>query len=848
MDSNSMDAEFASIVSSLNTLSNPQLSQQHQQYLHGFTATTTTTTKQLGGFRSSSLNISDNESDLLSQSSSSYLDQQHVSNNNNNNNNNNVFGFGFGSFAYDKQNTFSVGTTPAYTTTNNNNPSSLSSSSATRTYSNNLNINTFNSNDLNSPFNHLLHPIQNITTTNNNDNNNPSTVGFFEKLGKSLIEGTKQLENENSLLNNKINQNVWIDPSLSPYHHHQQPQPQNNNNKSNTYNNSTVVLRTNEDPLDPFQKNNQSNSSSPFSFNHSILNNGLLYGNFPQFPISSSNTGFPQMYRSQISNHMTRNNSNNTLSLHFPDNSLPVNNNNIIESNIPVINNISNNIGITDNLHGSNNNNNSNNNVGLNGLPMMFMPPPPSSSSKYPNKTSFVNNKHTKSKNNHDDTKKTNLLDSRHFSNSNNVSTNLGNPYLDPHTATSTSTTTPSFINKLNKNTFNNNNNNNNNLRTDEPTKHKTSVPMPQNSNYHRSPLLEEIRNNSDNKYTLRDIVGHTLEFCKDQYGSRFIQRELATAGSSEKEVIFNELRDHVLALSNDVFGNYVIQKFFEFGTPTQRSVLVENFKGKMKDFSVQMYACRVIQKALEFIKPEERIMLVAELSDCVLKMIKDQNGNHVIQKAIECIPIELLPFILNSLTGHIYHLSTHSYGCRVIQRLLEFGTIKDQTVILNELKDFIPYLLQDQYGNYVIQHILQHGSDDANCLPMIDTKQEIIDIVADNVVEFSKHKFASNVVEKVILYGTKEQKESIISRILPRDKEHAANLEDNAPLILMMKDQFANYVVQKLVTVSEGESKILIVTAIKAYIDKLNSSNALGNRHLASVEKLAALVETIKF
>ena len=301
------------------------------------------------------------------------------------------------------------------------------------------------------------------------------------------------------------------------------------------------------------------------------------------------------------------------------------------------------------------------------------------------------------------------------------------------------------------------------------------------------------------------------------------------------------------MTLSNDVFGNYVIQKFFEYGTPTQRSILVEDFKGRMKELSVQMYACRVIQKALEFIKPEERIELVIELSDCVLKMIKDQNGNHVIQKAIECIPIELLPFVLNSLIGHIYHLSTHSYGCRVIQRLLEFGTIKDQTVILNELKDFIPYLLQDQYGNYVIQHILQHGSDDINCLPMINTKQEIINIVADNVVEFSKHKFASNVVEKAILYGTKEQKNSIISRILPKDKEHAANLEDNAPLILMMKDQFANYVVQKLVTVSEGESKVLIVTAIRAYVDKLNNSNALGNRHLASVEKLAALVETIK-
>lgn len=362
-----------------------------------------------------------------------------------------------------------------------------------------------------------------------------------------------------------------------------------------------------------------------------------------------------------------------------------------------------------------------------------------------------------------------------------------------------------------------------------------------------RSAVLEEFRTNAGSRnYTLDDILGYVLEFCKDQHGSRFIQHELATASASQREVVFNEIREHAIELSDDVFGNYVIQKFFEYGSGTQRDVLVSQFAGKMRKLSMQMYACRVIQKALEFIEPQQRIQLADELSGCVLVMIKDQNGNHVIQKAIERIPMVKLPYILDSLGGQIYHLSTHSYGCRVVQRLLEFGSENDQSRILAELKEFIPYLVQDQYGNYVIQHILQQG--EADSYPeMRATKQMIVDTVSENVVELSKHKFASNVVEKAVIYGSPAQKALIMSKILPHSESHARDLEDTAPIILMMRDQFANYVVQKLVGVSEGQDKRLIVTAIRAYLDKLNKSDSMGNRHLASVEKLASLVESVK-
>ena len=62
-----------------------------------------------------------------------------------------------------------------------------------------------------------------------------------------------------------------------------------------------------------------------------------------------------------------------------------------------------------------------------------------------------------------------------------------------------------------------------------------------------------------------------------------------------------------------------------------------------------------------------------------------------------------------------------------------------------------------------------------------------------------------------------------------------------------MIRDQFANYVVQKLVPATEGEGKRLVVIAIKSYLDKLNKSGSSGSRHLASVEKLAALVQSVE-
>lgn len=360
----------------------------------------------------------------------------------------------------------------------------------------------------------------------------------------------------------------------------------------------------------------------------------------------------------------------------------------------------------------------------------------------------------------------------------------------------------------------------------------------------YRSPLLEEVRANFKGKdYQLKDIYGHAIEFTKDQHGSRFIQQQLPLATDEEKEVIFNEIRDLSFDLMTDVFGNYVIQKYFEFGSKTQKNILLEYMIGHIYDLSLQMYGCRVVQRALEAISLKDQIRIIDELRDCVLICAKDQNGNHVIQKLIEKIPFDNIRFILEALDNQIYHLSTHPYGCRVIQRLLEYSNEEDQEKILLELNRFIFYLIQDQYGNYVMQHILERGK--------IKDREEILKVVLGSVVQFSKHKFASNVIEKCIKFGTLDQRKRILHEVMIDnesldDEGEKAVVSDGSPLALMMKDQYANYVIQKLVEGFDAKSneKKLLVLKLRQYLKQISSKNSYG-KHLASVEKMIIVAET---
>ena len=142
---------------------------------------------------------------------------------------------------------------------------------------------------------------------------------------------------------------------------------------------------------------------------------------------------------------------------------------------------------------------------------------------------------------------------------------------------------------------------------------------------------------------------------------------------------------------------------------------------------------------------------------------------------------------MMAGLNGHIYELAAHQYGCRVVQRVLERGTETDKAAVMSELHDSAELLITDMYGNYVIQHVLEKGRP--------EDRGRMISVITPQLLTLSRHKNASNVVEKCILLGTPEEQRSIRDQLMGDDA--------NSPLFQLMKDQFGNYVIRKLLLVT---------------------------------------------
>jgi hypothetical protein len=306
-----------------------------------------------------------------------------------------------------------------------------------------------------------------------------------------------------------------------------------------------------------------------------------------------------------------------------------------------------------------------------------------------------------------------------------------------------------------------------------------------------QSTKLYDFKNAGKNnkRWELSNIFDHIAEFAGDQYGSRFIQTKLETANSDEKERVFREIEPNAIPLMTDVFGNYVIQKFFDHGHQEHKKLLASKMRGQVLNLSLQMYGCRVVQKALEHILVEQQTALVCELENHVMKCIKDQNGNHVIQKAIERCNPDSITFIYSAFLGEVQHLSLHPYGCRVIQRCLERPEhFQAKPIILAELHESMHNgMVQDQYGNYVVQHVVQKGNP--------HDKDRVFRIVILNLEGYSKHKYASNVVEKCIEYSDDRWRREVVNTLTTADRLRS---EGDSTLVSMIKDNFGNYVIRE--------------------------------------------------
>ncbi|KAM0674607.1 hypothetical protein GVAV_001794 [Gurleya vavrai] len=216
---------------------------------------------------------------------------------------------------------------------------------------------------------------------------------------------------------------------------------------------------------------------------------------------------------------------------------------------------------------------------------------------------------------------------------------------------------------------------------------------------------------------------------------------------------------------------------------------------------ALHMYGCRVIQKIFELDNCNAEEILFS-IKDNIVCLIEDQNGNHVVQKCVE--KVKDCFFIIKEFKRNGVKLSKHRYGCRVVQRLFE--NCKDEEIreIVVDLSKNIPQLIEDQYGNYVLQHIIQNKKNLRFIL--ID---EVMKIKDEKIMEYCMHKFASNVIEKCVMYC-----DVFVDSFL--------RILNGKPLIVWLSiDRFGNYVVQRIL----DKKKKSVNAVLKNYLGDLRKS-----------------------
>jgi len=233
-----------------------------------------------------------------------------------------------------------------------------------------------------------------------------------------------------------------------------------------------------------------------------------------------------------------------------------------------------------------------------------------------------------------------------------------------------------------------------------------------------------------------------------------------------------------------------------------------------------------VVQMAIQSILPEQQVGFVRELEPHIMRCVKDSNGNHVIQKVIERVSPDHLAFV-STFIGHTHDLATHPSGCRVLQRCLKHLPEVQTRPLLDELlSDRVPTLMQDQFGNYVIQCILETGRPEDKAL--------VIAQLRGRLLFMARHKSASNVCEKALAHADPEARRALIEEIMePPSKPDAPT-----PIVVMMKDQYGNYVLQRALGVAEGDQKEALINTVRPQLLNMRRYSTAYSKHLTSIER----------
>ncbi|KAA8573651.1 hypothetical protein MFRU_001g03850 [Monilinia fructicola] len=316
----------------------------------------------------------------------------------------------------------------------------------------------------------------------------------------------------------------------------------------------------------------------------------------------------------------------------------------------------------------------------------------------------------------------------------------------------------------------------------------------------------------------LEQLGGEIYALCKDQHGCRYLQKKLEDRNPEQVHMIWLETNQHVIELMTDPFGNYLCQKLLEYCNDEERTVLIENASHDLVRIALNQHGTRALQKMIEFISTPGQIQtIIGALRFRVVELIQDLNGNHVIQKCLNKLSPADAQFIFDAVGQHCVDVGTHRHGCCVLQRCIDHASGDQKAWLIRQISNNAFVLVQDPFGNYVVQYILDLNE------PIFT--EPLVAMFAGRVPQLSKQKFSSNVIEKCLRCAQEPSKDMLIDEMLQPNQ-----------LDSLLRDSFANYVIQTALDYANPSMKTRLIEAIRPHLPAIRTT-PYGRRIQAKIQ-----------
>ena len=244
------------------------------------------------------------------------------------------------------------------------------------------------------------------------------------------------------------------------------------------------------------------------------------------------------------------------------------------------------------------------------------------------------------------------------------------------------------------------------------------------------------------------------INLTKTIKGSKYLQNMLQTCPPKDMEVvcITKIICVNYKEIMCDYYGNYFLQKFFPFCNQHQRLDILLSIKNDFINIANDICGNHSLQCLISLQNSNEEKELIRIYTQNNLKdLCLGVNSSHLISKIIKHLKETERQYINTFILNNILDLCIDSNGICVIKEFI-YNMKSDYYIklVLSIFEKETKKLTFNQFGNYIIQEVIRFFG--------YNYCKNIINILIDNLVEFSLSKFSSNVIDFLLEYLSKKQ------------------------------------------------------------------------------------------